>query len=294
MLVESLSGKIEEENADDKLTSTIKKAQEAIASLNAGDKYTSLSNTAHVASPKSFIFTKASSNISHHSQGVEKTIEQEYPKFFKFRETELEDIGRVEKNLSSSESRAPMSVTDLVQKQKEEFWASLVERGYLKPKMVPEGEDQERHTILQMASLNGKDIENMKDAKIQRKCGSLDFKKFEDNRNLVRGTCIMKENKETQVSSSFPTSNVPPSFSQIEESEVSPVSSSDVHIKTSFENSSDVGSFSKKASKSDISKSKSGVISAVSAAEQSPTDSSTSVSDGQSESFPSYDGTSKS
>lgn len=287
MLVKTLSGKTEEENADVKLTSTIKRAQDVIASLNAGEKHTSLANTTHGASSRSFIFTKASSNTPHHSHRVEKTIEQDYPKFFKFRETEQEDIDRVEKSLSFSESKAaPMSVTDLVQKQKEEFWASLVERGYLKPKLIPKGEDQERETILQMASSSAKATENKKDARIQRKS--------EENRNLVSGTAIMKENKETQVSSSFPPSNVPPLFSQMEESEVSPVSSADVHVKTSFENSSDVGSLSRKASKSDINKSKSGVSSVASAAEQSPTDSSTSVCDGQSESFPSYDGTSKS
>ncbi|KAK3871373.1 hypothetical protein Pcinc_023475 [Petrolisthes cinctipes] len=326
ILVESLSGNTEEENnADDhKLTSTIKKAQEVIASLNTGDKLTYSTHSGQgVSGGKSGTnYLKAagsnSNNHLHHSQRAEETVSQNHPKFFRFREAEQENIGGVvDENIMSfsAESRPPpaaamMSVADLVQKQKEEFWASLVERGYLKPDttmILQEGEDQDDIDILlqMVACTSGKDTDIEKhDRKEQLNASSKliaapninpsSSKLRRSEGNDGGGSCIVKENKETQVSSSF----------QMDESKVSTSSSSSTNVHSvmpSESYSSDgvvVESHSRITNKSNVSKvSSSGddVRSGGVVLSHVPTESSTTViSDGQSESFPSYDGASNS
>ncbi|KAK4301664.1 hypothetical protein Pmani_026203 [Petrolisthes manimaculis] len=308
ILVESLSGNTEEENADDhKLTSTIKKAQEVIASLNTGDKLTYSTNSSQGVSSKSTNYLKASSSNHLHTQRAQETVPQNHPKFFRFREAEQENIG-IDENIFT-ESRPPtamMSVADLVQKQKEEFWASLVERGYLKPDLMilQEGEDDQDHLdiLLQtVACTSGKDtdMEKKHDRKEQLNASSK-LKRSEGG-----GSCIVKENKETQVSSSFQSSHM-------DESKVSPSSTTNVHSVIPSESYSGVRSLSTKTSKSDVrsgggvdTKTSKSDVSKVSSSGDNdvrsgvvlshvPTESSTTVSDGQSESFPSYDGASKS
>ncbi|XP_071536590.1 uncharacterized protein [Panulirus ornatus] len=229
-LISEVSQRLEskQNNQDFSLETAIQKAKHAMSTLRNSDKHIFLPKAVQ-ESTKGITFSKDGDNIqkiqysvpnhnlhvNQHIDDFATSIAKEEPEQ-NFQKTKL--IGSSEENWNTVES-----IADQVKSQKEEFWASLVQRGFVKPHEVTNVGAEDAHQVVEIMlkqtpsplqdndvgkNITGENDPEKKSAIVKQ--GNIRVKRSLASSNVRRQRTLaaaLKGDKETQVGSSLEASH---------------------------------------------------------------------------------------